>query len=273
MTRRRSTTGLPRRALAAAAVLASAVALAGCSTAPAGPSASEQPSASAAPSGSITVFAAASLTEVFGQIADDFTAENPGTSVQFNFGGSSGLAEQIVQGAPADLFASANAASMTTVVDAEAVAGDPVDFTSNTIQIVVPTGNPAGITGLADFADADRTIALCAVEVPCGAAGAAAFEAAGLTPAPDTLEQDVKAVLTKVQLGEVDAGLVYRTDVRAAGDAVEGIDFAEAADIVNLYPIAVLAEAPDAELAAAFQEWVLSDRGRERLEEAGFGEL
>lgn len=221
--------------------------------------------------GDLTVFAAASLTDTFTALGDAFTAEHPDVDVTLNFGGSSGLAEQIGSGAPADVFASASPATMTTVVDAGGADGEPATFTSNTLQIVVPAGNPAGVTGLADFADDDLTIALCAAEVPCGAASEKVFAAAGVTPAPDTLEQDVRAVLTKVELGEVDAALVYRTDVLAAGDAVEGLDFPEAADAVNDYPIVVLAEAPNPEAAQAFVDLVLSDEGQQLLRDAGFG--
>lgn len=222
-------------------------------------------------SGDLTVFAAASLTDTFTELGDAFTTEHPEVSLTFNFGGSSGLAEQIGSGAPADVFASASPATMATVVDAGGADGEPTTFTSNTLQIVVPAGNPAGVTGLADFANSDLTIALCAAEVPCGAASEQVLTAAGITPAPDTLEQDVRAVLTKVELGEVDAALVYRTDVIAAGDAVEGIDVPGSADAVNEYPIAVLAEAPNPAAARAFVELVLSDEGQRVLRDAGFG--
>lgn len=221
-------------------------------------------------SGEVTVFAAASLTEAFTELAEDFEQAHPGTTVQFNFAGSSGLAQQIVQGAPADVFASANPKQMQVVADAGEVAGQPVVFVTNTLQIVVPEGNPAGVAGLADFGREELRIALCAEQVPCGGVAAEAFQAAGVTPAPDTLEEDVKAVLTKVRLGEVDAGLVYRTDVTAA-DGVEGIDFPEAAQAVTEYLIAVLAGAPDAEGARAFVDHVLSERGQDVLAGYGFG--
>ncbi|KOX34800.1 molybdate-binding protein [Saccharothrix sp. NRRL B-16348] len=220
--------------------------------------------------GRLTVFAAASLTETFTRLGADFEAANPGVDVVFNFGGSSALAQQIGQGAPADVFASAAPANMAQVVDAGGTAAEPVTFAANRLEIAVPAGNPAGITGLADFADADAKIALCAEQVPCGAAAKRAFEAAGVTARPDTVEQDVKAVLTKVRLGEVDAALVYRTDVRAAGGEVVGIGFPEADRTVNHYPIAPLAKARDAARARAFVDHVRSDRGRAVLAEAGF---
>ncbi len=221
-------------------------------------------------SGSVTVFAAASLTDVFTALGEDFMAANPDVEVTFNFAGSSTLAEQINQGAPADVFASASPTTMKTVVDADGAAGEPVVFTSNTLQIAVPAGNPGGITGLADFTNADLTLAVCAVEVPCGAATATVFEVAGLTPSVDTFTQDVTAVLTFVEGDDVDAGLVYRTDVLSAGDAVEGIDFPESAEAVNNYPIVALAEAPNPDAAAAWVEFIEGDEGQQALADAGF---
>lgn len=238
------------------AAVVAALALAGCGTSGAGEE--------------ITVFAAASLTESFTKLGKEFEAANPGAKVRFSFAGSSALAQQINQGAPADVFASAAPANMKQVSDTGAITASPATFARNTLQIVVPKGNPARISGLADFSRTDLKIALCAEQVPCGAASKKVFEAAGVTPAPDTLEQDVKAVLTKVSLDEVDAALVYRTDVRAAGGKVEGQDFADAAEAVNDYPIAPLAKAPNAATAQAFVEFVLSEKGRELLTEAGF---
>ncbi|MGY1616009.1 molybdate ABC transporter substrate-binding protein [Geodermatophilus sp. SYSU D00691] len=221
-------------------------------------------------SGTLTVFAAASLTDVFGELGDQLMAENPQLEVRFNFAGSSQLATQVTQGAPADVFASANQAQMTVVTDAGRAEGDPTVFTQNVLEIAVPAGNPAGVTGLADFADPDLTLAVCAPEVPCGAAAEQVFELAGVDARPDTQEEDVKAALNKVQLGEVDAALVYATDVVAAGDAVEGIAFPEAEQAVNDYPVCVLADAPNAGAAQAFVDLVLSDEGRQALEDAGF---
>ena len=220
--------------------------------------------------GSITVLAASSLTEAFGELGDRLEAERPGTTVRFSFAASSELATQITSGAPADVFASASPATMDQVVEAGAASGDPAVFVRNRLEIAVPAGNPAGVVGLEDFADESLTLALCAPEVPCGAAAKTAFAAAGVRPRPDTLEPDVKATLAKVSLGEVDAALVYRTDVLAAGDDVEGIDFPESADAVNDYPVVALAEAPNAEGARAFVRLVLSDEGRSVLEAAGF---
>lgn len=221
-------------------------------------------------SGDVTVFAAASLTESFTELGKRFEAENPDAKVTFNFAGSSALARQINEGAPADVFASASPVNMTQVTDSGAATDEPSTFVRNTLMIAVPAGNPGGVTGLADLADDAKKIALCAEQVPCGAASNKALDAAGVTARPDTLERDVKAVLTKVELGEVDAALVYKTDVRAAGDKVEGIEFPEAAEAVNDYPIVALAEAPNADGAKAFIDYVLSDEGRSVLAEAGF---
>lgn len=226
--------------LAAAVVLA----LAGCAMPP------------APTPDTVTVFAAASLTESFDEIAAAFEAANPGVDVVLNYGGSSGLATQIAEGAPADVFA---AASTTQLPDGTV-------FATNALALAVPAGNPGGVTGLADLARPELAIALCAVEVPCGAASATLLEQAGITASVDTSEQDVKAVLTKIELGEVDAGLVYVTDVRAAGAAVEGIALPEAELVA--YPIAALT---DSEAAAAFVAFVLSDAGQAILREAGFG--
>lgn len=221
-------------------------------------------------SGTVTVFAAASLTETFTELGKEFETAHPGVKVVFGFGASSALAEQIEQGAPADVFASAAPADMRQVVDAGEITGQPVEFVDNRLEIAVPTGNPGRITGLADFGKAEPRIALCAEQVPCGAAAKKVFEIAGVTPRPDTREKDVKSVLTKVALDEVDAALVYRTDVRAAGDKVEGIDFPESAQAVNAYPIAPLAEASNAAAAAAFVDFVTSDEAKQVFTSAGF---
>ena len=221
--------------------------------------------------GTVTVFAAASLTEVFTQLGQQLEGEHPGLDVRFNFAGSSALATQLTQGAPADVFASADTDQMDVVTNNGLVSTAPALFATNTLVIAVPAGNPGAVTGLADLADEGRTIALCAPEVPCGAAAERVFDAAGLTAAPDTLEEDVRAALTKVELGEVDAALVYATDVRAAGDTVEGIEFAEAADARNGYPVCTLTDAPNPAGARAFAELVTSDEGREVLASAGFG--
>ena len=255
-----------RRTATVALVATTVFVLAGCASS-AEPSAAQSDPAL---TGTVTVFAAASLTESFSEIEKQFEERNPGVDVVLNLGGSSTLAEQIVQGAPADVFAAANPQTMKTVVDAS-LATEQTIFVTNTLEIVVPAGNPGGVTGLADLARPELAIALCAQEVPCGAATEQAFAAADLSAAPDTLEQDVKAVLTKVRLGEVDAGIVYRTDVKAAGGDVVGIPFDEAADVVNDYPISTLTDAPNPTVAKAFVEFVLADAARSVFDEAGFG--
>lgn len=222
------------------------------------------------PGGTVVVFAAASLQESFTTLGEQFETDNPGVKVTVNFGASSTLAQNITQGAPADVFAAASPATMKTVTNAGAASGTPAFFARNQLQIAVPAGNPAKVTALADFAKPQLKIALCARQVPCGAAAEKAFTAAGITPKPDTLEQDVKAALTKVVLGEVDAALVYRTDVLAAGDKVVGVDFAAAAQAINDYPIVMLKNAPNPAKARAFVSFVRSARGQRVLTDAGF---
>lgn len=218
----------------------------------------------------LTVLAAASLTESFTTISRAFETEHPGVTVTLSFGGSPALAEQILQGAPADVFAAASPSTMGTVTEGGAADGTPVVFASNSLEIAVPPGNPGGVRGIADFGDPALDLALCAPEVPCGAATQKVFSAAGITAIPDTLEQDVKSVLTKVQLDEVDAGLVYRTDVLAAGAAVEGIRIPEAERAETEYPIAVLKGSGHHRLAKEFVDYVRRD-GAAVLEDAGFG--
>ncbi|MEV0809590.1 molybdate ABC transporter substrate-binding protein [Micromonospora sp. NPDC050200] len=220
--------------------------------------------------GTVTVFAAASLTGSFTTLGRQFEAAHPGVRVTFNFAGSSALATQITQGAPADVFASAAPKNMATVTDAGAADGSPTVFARNQLVIAVPKGNPARVTGLADLTRPSAKVALCAEQVPCGAAAARALDAAGVQLTPVTLEQDVKGALSKVTLGEVDAALVYRTDVRSAAAQVDGVDFPESAGAVNDYPLVVLKDAPNPTAARAFVEHVLSDQGRAVLTGAGF---
>lgn len=217
----------------------------------------------------VTVFAAASLTETFTEIGTIFEAAHPGTTVKFNFGSSATLAQQIVQGAPADVFAAASPATMKTVTDAS-LAESPATFVRNKLQIAVPKDNPANVDSLQDLADPKVKVALCAEQVPCGVAAIKALDAAGLKVTPVTLEQDVKATLTKVELGEVDAALVYRTDVIASEGKVTGIPFPEADEAINDYLIATLAKAPAGDLAKQFVDLVLSQQGKDVLTKAGF---
>jgi molybdate transport system substrate-binding protein len=221
--------------------------------------------------GAVTVFAAASLTDAFGELGSAFEEANPGATVEFNFAASSALREQIIAGAPADVFASANTSNMDQVVEA-GEAEDPVPFVENQLQIAAPAGNEAGVTGLADFSDPDLLIGLCAEEVPCGEFGREALANAGVTPSIDTNEPDVRSLLTKIEAGELDAGIVYRTDVLSAGDAVEGIDIPEEDNVLAIYPIAALAGSANAEAAQAFVDFVLSDEGQAILATYGFDE-
>ena len=221
-------------------------------------------------SGEVVVFAASSLTEAFGRLGREFEAAHPGVTMTFSFAGSSELGPQIVSGAPADVFAAASPTTMEDVVKAGAVAGRPVPFAKNRLEIAVPPGNPGNVTGLDDFARPELKIAVCAPEVPCGEAAQEAFDLGNVEAQPDTFEQEVKGVVTKVELGEVDAGMVYRTDVRAAGDQVEGIEFPEAAQAINDYQIATLADAPNPDAAKAWMRYVLSPHGQKALANAGF---
>jgi molybdate transport system substrate-binding protein len=221
--------------------------------------------------GTLTVFAAASLTDVFPDLGRQLEDEHPGLRVRFNFAGSSALATQITQGAPVDVFASANEAQMAVVTDA-GLAEHPEVFAANVLEIAVPAGNPGNVTGLRDLARTELTVALCAPEVPCGAAAQQVLATAGVTAAPDTLEEDVRAALTKVELGEVDAALVYASDIASAGRDVEGIPVPEAETAVNRYPVCVVQHAPNPQAARAFVELLLSERGRQALVDAGFRE-
>lgn len=256
---------------AVALPLALALGLSGCGSG--GPAASTAPAAGPASAAGaatdVTVFAAASLTGTFTELGKAFEAAHPGTSVKFNFGSSATLAQQITQGAPADVFAAASPATMKTVTDAS-LASSPTTFARNKLQIAVPAAGPAKVEGLKDLTDPKVKVALCAEQVPCGAAAVKALEAAGLTVKPVTLEQDVKATLTKVELGEVDAALVYKTDVIASAGKVNGIGFPEADKAINDYPIATLAKAPAGDLAKRFVDLVLSPQGKDVLTKAGF---
>ena len=249
----------------------SVVAVAGCAqTAPAEPATPAASSAAAVPqlSGAITVDAAASLNEVFPALATSFKAEHPGVEITFNFGGSSALAAAIVSGAPVDVFAAASPKTMQTVTDASLTASTPVVFARNELEIAVPPGNPGEVTGLQDFADAAKTIVVCAKEVPCGAAAQGVFDLAKITAKPDSYEPDVTSVLTKVKGDEADAGLVYATDVQAAGDEVEGIPFDEADQAITDYPIASLKDSKNAPLADAWVAYVQEHEAD--LQAAGF---
>lgn len=222
------------------------------------------------PSQTLTVFAASSLTGTFTELGKKFEASRPGVKVNFSFGGSSDLVSQIQSGAPADVFASADTKSMQKIVDDKLEGALPINFAANTLQIVTPPENPAKVTTFKDLARKDLDLVVCAPEVPCGSAAEKIETATGVDLSPVSEEQNVKDVLAKVTAGEADAGLVYVTDVKAAGDAVNGITFPEASNAVNIYPITTLKDAEDAALAADFMTFVLSAEGQAVLAEAGF---
>lgn len=225
----------------------------------------------AKPEGTITVFAAASLKGTFTELARTFEAENPGTTVALSFAGSSDLASQISQGAPADVFAPADLANMKKVQDAGLVDGAARNFATNTLAIAVAPGNPAGITALKDLARPGLKLVTCARQVPCGTAAATAAEAAGVALNPVSEENAVTDVLGKVASGEADAGLVYGTDIKSAGSKVAGIQFPESGSAVNTYPIAGVAGGRNKAAARAFLDLVTGPEGRRVLAAAGFG--
>ena len=218
----------------------------------------------------LTVFAAASLKDTFTQIGKDFEAANKGVTVQFNFAGSSDLVAQIQQGAPADVFASADTKNMDKATGDNLVAGTPANFATNTLEIATPPGNPAKIATLADLAKSGVKVVLCAAEVPCGSASKSVEEASGVDIKPVSEEQSVTDVLGKVESGEADAGLVYVTDVKSAGDKVTGVTFPESAKAVNTYPIAALTGSKNGDVAKAFAAFVTGAKGQAILAAAGF---
>lgn len=221
-------------------------------------------------SGGVTVFAAASLKESFETLGRRFEQAHPGTSVTFSFGGSDSLAAGITGGAPADVFASASPKTMKIVTDAGDNAAAPATFVRNRLEIATLPGNPGRVTSLEDLTGSGLKVVLCDRTVPCGAAAQKALDASGLKLTPVSYEQDVKAALTKVVLKEADAALVYRTDVKAAGGKVEGVEFPESAGAVNDYPIVLLKGSKNTETAKAFIALVRSAEGRKVLNEAGF---
>lgn len=218
----------------------------------------------------LTVYAAASLALPFEELGERFEAEHDGVEVTFSFAGSSDLAAQVRQGAGADVFASADEATMASLTEEDLVDA-PVPFATNTLQLAVPPDDPAGIGSLQDLAEPGVRLVVCAPAVPCGAAAVAVEEAAGLDLRPVSEEQSVTDVLNKVISGEADAGLVYVTDVQGAGDRVRGIDVPEAEDVVNTYPIATVADSDHAEPAQEFVALVTGEVGQQVLREAGFG--
>jgi molybdate transport system substrate-binding protein len=251
-----------------------AVGMTGCgSSAPAGTATAGSAGASQTPtlSGTVTVYAAASLKATFTKLAGEFEAANPGTKVALSFAGSSDLVTQITQGAPADVFASADTKNMGKLSDASLLDGTAKDFATNVLAIAVPPSNPASIRSFADLAKPGVKVVVCASQVPCGSAAQTVEKAAGTTLKPVSEESSVTDVLGKVASGEADAGLVYVTDVKGAGDKVKGIPFPESDKAVNTYPIGTVATSKNKALAGAFIAWVTGSEGKKVLGDAGFG--
>lgn len=268
----------PRAARTALAVTAAVGLLAGCASGPSSSTSSSttttragSSSSSSALSGTLTVFAAASLKGVFTQLGEQFEQANPGVTVTSSFAGSSDLVTQVQNGAPADVLATADEASMAKVVDAGLASSEPVDFATNALTIVTPPGNPEGVASFADLARSGTAVVVCAPQVPCGAAAQRVEESTGVDLSPVSEESSVTDVLTKVESGEADAGLVYVTDARGAGSRVTEVPFPESGGAVNTYPIAPLAGAAQPELADAFAQYVAGPQGRAVLQGAGFG--
>jgi molybdate transport system substrate-binding protein len=261
-----------RSPLVALAALLTAGLVAGCggtATAPAPTAPGQAPGGTSTTK--VTVSAAASLTAAFGTLQERFEEANPGVDVVLNYGGSSGLAQQIVQGAPVDVFAAANTSTMDTVTKAGLVAGEPKTFVTNKLQIAVPKGNPKNIAGFADLARPDLKVVLCAAQVPCGSAEKKVEQVTGVKVTPVSEESEVTSVLGKVGSGDADAGVVYVTDVLSSPDKVTGVSFPEADKAINTYPIAVLKPAKDAALAQKWVDYVQGPEGQKVLQEAGFG--
>ncbi|HYB88202.1 MAG TPA: molybdate ABC transporter substrate-binding protein [Streptosporangiaceae bacterium] len=249
-----------RLTVVVAALLAAAVA--GCSSSSSSPS-------SASSTGTITVFAAASLMQTFTQIGKQFEAAHKGDTVKFSFGPSSGLSTQITSGAPADVFASAAPANMQTVVSA-GDASNPQTFAKNTMEVAVPPNNPANVTSVNDLAKKSVKVALCQPQVPCGVVAAEVFKNAGITVKPVTLETDVDSVVTQVETGNVDAGMVYVTNVLSEGTKLKGITIPASDNASTLYPIAVIKSSKHKSIAQEFVDYVLSPAGQKVLGAAGF---
>ena len=242
--------------------------LAACAGTPAG-----APAAAGSPDrigGPLSVFAAASLTDAFKEAGAAFRRQHPALTIQFNFAGSQALLGQLNQGAPADVFASADEPTMQRLVDSGEAAGRPRIFATNRLQIVVGPGNPKAIRSLSDLAAPDTVVVLCAPSVPCGSYAAQALSRAGVKVAARSQEQDVKAVVTKVALGEADAGIGYVTDVRAAASKVQGIDIPADQNVVAAYPITTVRGGPNRPAASAFIEFVLGPEGQGILAGHGF---
>ena len=257
------------RAVALLLALVAALALAGCGGSDASSGGSR--GSSDKETGTLNVLAAASLTETFTSLAKDFEADHPGVTVKLAFDSSATLAEQVTQGAPADVLATADEATMQTVVDAGGTEGDPQLFATNHLQMVVPKDNPANIQQFSDLEKPGVKYVVCVDTAPCGKLAAKVLAATGIKAEPASEEVDVKAVLSKVELGEADAGLVYATDAVAGGDKVKPVDIPTSNENLNSYPIAALADAKKPELAKEWVDLVTGTQGQQALADAGFG--
>ncbi|GAB2531748.1 molybdate ABC transporter substrate-binding protein [Brachybacterium huguangmaarense] len=267
---------LSRRAAALAGSLVLAGALVSCTGGGSGGTSGASDSAGASDGGAgtqqtLTVFAAASLTDVENEINQGFVAEHPGVQIRVTPAGSNDLVTQIAQGAPADVLATADTKSMDSAVSQELIEGEPTMFATNELVIAVQPGNPKNITSLADLAQPGLTVVRCAPEVPCGGVSDQVLGATGVTLTPASEENSVTDVLTKVTSGEADAGLVYATDVKRSDGESDAVTIPEAAQFRNQYPIAVVKGSPSADLAQEYVDYVTSEKGQKTLQDAGFG--
>lgn len=221
-------------------------------------------------SGKIVILAAASLTDAFNTLGTEFTRVNPQVIVSPSYAGSSTLAAQIMQGAEADVFASADEANMTKLMDAKLNEGASRIFAHNRLQIVVQAGNPRRIAQLSDLARPDLIVVIGAPAVPVGTYAVQAFDKAGIKVTPKSLEADVKAVVTKVSFGEADAGIVYSSDVKAGGPKVQGVEIPDQLNVVARYPISLVKGGKNVRAASAFLDFVATAKGREVLAGVGF---
>lgn len=261
-----------RRITAVVAVALVTLSLASCSpTSDTSSTPTGSPASVSEFSGTLTVFAAASLKNTFTDLATVFERAHPEVEVSLSFDGSSTLVTQIIQGAPADVFASADTKNMTKLSDANMKAGNPASFATNILTLVVPPNNPANIANFADATKPGTKLVICAAQVPCGSAALSDAKTAGLTLAPVSEELNVTSVLGKVTSGEADAGLVYLTDAKAAGEKVKEIPLQLTTPTVNDYPIAVVQGSKKQELAQAFIALVTAAQGQKILQDAGFG--
>jgi molybdate transport system substrate-binding protein len=257
---------LTARIAAVAAVVALAAAGCGSSNEASSPSSTS----AAEGGGKLIVFAAASLKKSFTDIGEQFKTDNPGSDIEFSFAGSSDLVTQLTQGAPADVFASADTKNMDKAADADLLEGEPVNFASNTLTIVTAPGNPKKIASFKDLTQPGLSVVVCAPQVPCGSATEKVEKATGVQLNPVSEESQVTDVLGKVTSGQADAGLVYVTDAQGAGDKVTAVAFPESSDAVNTYPIAGLKQSKNADLAKKFVDLVTGEAGQKVLNAAGF---